>query len=169
MRKRKEKWFIEEIEPWDMSFSKACLHLTNYKLPTHRDIEEVLGKKVSKLRWVVLEGAKVGAGHASGKIVIGRRTFNLTYAWGGINSKEDYHKRESYTVQIGGRYCEKFLTSFAVLINKDEGGGKNCVGRVLFPFMHGIKPYKLMDNVPHHIPDKQKAKYIRLKRKKAKK
>lgn len=165
---RKQKWFIEEIEPWDMSFSSACLHLTNYKLSTHQDIEEVLGKKVSKLRWAVLEDAKIDAGSASGRIVIGRRTFKLTYAWGGINSDENWHKRESYTVQIGGRYCEKYLTDLVTQINEDERWGRKCVGSIFFPFLNAIKPYRLINNVPSYIPDKQKAKYVLLKKEKRK-
>ena len=137
-----EIWFMEEISPWDMTSNYACLYLTNYKLPTHETLEKKLDKKVSRLRWVVLKDATIELGYAKGMLIIEGKKFNLTYAWGGLNSKENYHVRESYTVQIKGKNCGRYFTNVAKRINKIEGE-LHCIGNLikLFPFMNRIKPY----------------------------
>lgn len=140
-----ERWFIETIEPWGVTSEQVRLNLTNYKLPTHEEIEKVLKRKVSRLRWVTLVNAEVGAGQAKGWIIVDKRVFSLTYAWGGLNSKGDYHIRESYSVQIEGRGCEKFITSYVKQIVQCEGR-KKCFGNLLdFFYMKTIKPYRLGD------------------------
>ncbi len=137
-----EIWFIEEISPWDMRSNSACLHMTNYKLLAHEALEKKLDKKISRLRWIVLKDATIGLGYAKGILIIESKKFNLTYAWGGLNSKENYHIRECYTVQIKGKNCGRYFTNLAKRINKIEGE-LHCIGNIikLFPFMNRIKPY----------------------------
>ncbi len=139
----RETWFVEDIEPWDVTNEHVRLNLTKYRLPTHERIEKVLETNVSRLRWVLLVSAEVRAGSASGYIIMNKRVFKLNYAWGGLSSKEDYHTRESYSVQIEGRGCERFINSYVQQIIKEEGE-ISCVGSILgFSYMHTIKPYMM--------------------------
>lgn len=144
MLELKETWFIEEVDPFDIKKEEACLHLTKYKLLTHEEIEIKLDKEISRSRWVTLVDAKVGCGYASGKIIVEGKTFDLSYAWGGLNSREDYHIRESYTVQIKGSKCGEFFAALARKIN-DVEGKKDCIGNSLgvFTINKRLKPYKL--------------------------
>lgn len=163
----KKKWFIEKIDPWDISPSEVCLHLTSYKLPSHQATEKLLGRKVSKLRRVTLVDARVEPGRAEGQIQVNKRRFNLTYAWGGINSKENWHKRESYTIQVRGSECEKFFIDLIKQINALEKPKKRVEAiSTLFPFIDCIKPYRLLEGIPSHIPEKQHVKYMLLKKQK---
>ena len=147
----KEKWFIEDISPWDMSAESVCLHLSNYKLLSHEEIEKKYGKKISELRWVELEDAEVKAGGASGLLIVDGEKFKLTYAWGGLNSKEDYHIRMNYTVKVEGEDCEKFFRSLGTRIAEVEGVTP-CRGSqlnavtpedpIFSPFLYTVRPYK---------------------------
>ena len=137
-------WFIEEVSAWDMTSTKACLHLTNYKLPIHKEIEKGMDREISKLRWVSISKASVGLGFASGRMTVDGKEFDLTYAWAGLNSKENYHIRESYAVMVKGKNCGRFFTNLAKRINKIEGEA-HCMGNLigLFPFMKRVRPYRL--------------------------
>ncbi len=138
-----EAWFIEDIEPWDVTNEYVRLNLTNYRLPTHEKIERVLKNKVSKLRWVTLVNAEVRPGGAKGWMITGKRVFHLNYAWGGLNAKENYNRRESYSVQIAGKGCEQFINSYVKQIIREEGQ-KRCLGTDIgFLFLKKIKPYDL--------------------------
>ncbi len=139
----KEKWFIENIEFWDTE-EGINLDLTNYKLPTHKRIEQVLNQEVSRLRWITLEDAEIASGHAKGTLLSEHKKFNLTYAWGGLDSKENHLIKESYSVQVKGENCEDYFTALAKRIIETEGK-KKCLGNLidLFPIMHEIKPYRL--------------------------
>ena len=96
MTSRKEKWFIEEISAWDMTSTIACLHLTNFKLPSHQEIEDILDKEISKLRWVKLIDAEVGLGKASGFLITtDDKKFQLVYKMLLINlfcNKRNYRR-----------------------------------------------------------------------------
>ena len=137
-------WFIEEVNAFDIKEDEACIHLTNYKLPAHGEIERKLDKKISRSRWATLTDATIGCGHAKGKITIEGKTFDLSYAWGGVNSREDYHIIECYTVQVKGSGCGEFFTALARKINNLEGE-KDCLGNSLGIFVVNkrLKPYRL--------------------------
>lgn len=138
-------WFIESVDPFDIKEDEACIYLTNYNLPTHEEIERKLDKKISRSRWATLTDATIGCGHAKGKITVENRTFDLSYAWGGLNSREDYHTRECYTVQVKGPGCGEFFTALARKINSLEGE-KDCLGSsVGFTINKRLKPYKLYE------------------------
>ena len=142
----KEKWFIEEISAFDMTSTKSCLCITNYKLVSHKEIEKAVGNEVSKLRWIHLTDAVVRLGGASGILIANGKKFNLAYAWGGLNSKEDYNIRETYTVLVKGKNCGRFFTNLSKRITKLERVHP-CIGSLIgfFPFMRRIKPYRLKD------------------------
>ncbi|HDY88339.1 MAG TPA: hypothetical protein ENH82_09550 [bacterium] len=139
-----EDWFIEGISPWDTTSTKVCLYLTNYKLLPHKEIEKNYKKEISKLRWITIENAKIVMGStAKGLVVIEGKTFIVTYAWGGLNSKESYHIRESYTVAIKGKNCGRYFTNLGKRINKFEGNPQPEFASILnLIFMDRIKPYK---------------------------
>lgn len=139
----KERWFLEDVSPWDSTSTHGVIDLSNYRLPS---LEKLAAKKISSLREVFLVDAIVKPGKASGEAIIDGKIFQLTYAWGGINSKEDYHRRESYSVQIKRSNCGRFLFNLAKRINKAEG--KRNLGiwlhlRLHLPFVTRVKPYKI--------------------------
>ena len=149
--KAKEIWFLENISPFDMEEKSSDVYLSNYNLLSHEEIEKKEGKKISKLRWVTLQGAELKAGGAKGLFRGDGGTFELSYAWGGLNSPEDYHIRQSYTVRIRGKGCEKYFRNLGQQIAKVEGE-KPCMGTqmnqatsydpVWSPFLHKVRPYK---------------------------
>ncbi len=107
-----KKWFLRDIGYFDLKDNEISVELSDYKLNTHNN--------VSKHRWVYILFYKIGAGYGNGILYMDNKFYKITYSWGGLNSKENCHHRESYTVQIKKGNIEEHIKRIADKINKDE-------------------------------------------------
>jgi len=139
--KIKSKWFICELESFDITPTTCCLSLSNYKLVSHEILEKNYNRKISKLRWVELIDEKIEPGYASGDIIITGKKFKLKYAWGGLNiDGENFNDRETFSVKIEGRGCEKFILDLSHKINEEEKHSHCLFTLMEMPYSQDIIP-----------------------------
>ena len=142
----KDRWYLVNINLFDNSETELTIYLSRYKLPNPEILEQ---RGFSPLRELALIEAIVEPGHASGTMLLGGRSFKLKYAWGGLNTKEDFRLRETYTVLASGECCEKFILSLARQINNHEGVKTRTflIDTVLdFPRIQRVNPWEYESN-----------------------
>jgi len=108
-------WFLEYIEMDFGEKNTVDVHISDFNL---RKVKKL---KTSPLRWVELDG-KVAPGSGEGTLIIGKYSFQVTYAWGGRHVDSDYRRRTSYTVRLEGKGIKNKFKKIKDQIITDESG-----------------------------------------------
>lgn len=141
-----KKWFLEGIDYFDLNEEKneISIHISDYNLPNHKIIEKNTEKKISKQRWVYPVFYRISAGYASGILFMDSKFYKIIYSWGGLNSKENWHHRENYTVQIKKKNIGKHIKALSDKINATENYPmKNyLVSKIFIGVVQNIKYYR---------------------------
>jgi len=116
MTKTKQLQFLQSPDYHNVGDpNQADISLSDYNFGKVRKL-----KNVSPLRWVRGVALHLSPGKGSGRVIIGKHTFNVVYAWGGRDKPEG--GRSSYTVRIEGENVKAILVEIAKQITIDELG-----------------------------------------------